>query len=117
MTLRRNLTIVALAVSLCAGATAAQAQVGGATRGTIKARPRFFNPFVEAASSRFTINPFGVIALSPPSSVAAAASTVAAATAPAADDSVLGVAVSAAVRPGDRPTVRSPYRFPPRPPF
>jgi hypothetical protein len=94
-----------------------QAQTAG-TRGSVKVRPRFFNPF-DIGTSRLTLNPFGVIVFSQPASGSLAASATAAAS--AALDAGGDMAVSAGdvqvPRDDFRPQVRSSLRPPPRLPF
>jgi hypothetical protein len=114
MTRCRTLAVFAIAVLFSASAIAVEAQEAGRTRGSVRVRPRFFNPF-EIAST-LSLNPFGVIAFAQvePSS---GASTPAPAAVSVGADSGSATGVSAGVRPPFRPEVRSPFRPPPRPPF
>jgi hypothetical protein len=113
MTRCRTLAIFAIAVLFSASAVAVEAQ--DARRGSVRVRPRFFNPF-ELESTRLTLNPFGIIAFAQASPVPVAATT-AAATSSAIEDSGAATGISAGIRPPFRPEVRSPFRPPPRPPF
>ena len=95
---------------------------GGATRReSVKARPRFFNPF-DISASRLTLSPFGLfpVAEAPAGEVADAPPAPTRANG-ALDDSQPAnedlVVAFRSVRPPYRPTVRSPFRPAPHPPF
>lgn len=110
----RILIAVAAAAAFVAGSATAEAQDAGRTRGSVRARPSYFNPF-EVSSNQLTLNPFGMIAFAQPAPVTAAASTVAASSALV--DAGATTGTSAGIRPPFRPIPRSPFRPPPRPPF
>ena len=147
MTVKKTLVLFALlgvAVVAAPVHAAEPLQPTTQSRGTVKVRPRFFDPFA-VKQSRLQMDPFGFFTLQnanpfsvsvPGTASPAAKSTVAvgsiagpttapvaaAAPAPAAAatgsdiDSAPVIAVSAARVPF-RPPVRSPFRPPPRPPF
>jgi hypothetical protein len=118
---RPRMVAVFALVALLGAAATAQAQ---SARGTVKVRPRFFNPFRPAVSSTLTINPFGVIAFAQAGPVSVAASTAAATTSAAASTTTAqassldspGVSAGSG-RPPFRPTPRSGYRPPPSGPL
>ncbi len=119
MTLRRLPLFLACGIGLLIlSAASAQAQEPSRSRGTVKVRPRFFNPF-DVGGARFTLSPFGFFTFATPELAAGPLDPVPAG-APAAQpaDSGETLAVGAGgVRPPFRPPVRSPFRPPPRPPF
>jgi hypothetical protein len=119
MIIKRLLSISAVIIVLfSANAVAVQAQDAPVSRGTVKVRPRFFNPF-DTGTSRLTLNPFGVFSFAQPTSLSvplAVATTSSAKNDPVLTEGSLGVSTSAP-RPPFRPPVRSPFRPPPRPPF
>lgn len=122
MTSHRSFAVVAVWSALVGTyADTVYAQVAPATRGTVKVRPRFFNPF-DVNVSRLTLNPFGIFAFVEPSGTSAAAASTTATTSAAltvletSGSSDPGIATNA-VRPPYRPPFRSPWRPPPRPPF
>ena len=119
MTLRRLPLLVLVGTALLTmSAVTAEAQEASRTRGSVKVRPRFFNPF-DVGGARFTLSPFGFFTFGEPAAspapldpVPAGAPTVQPA------DSGDSLAVGAGgVRPPFRPPIRSPFRPPPRPPF
>jgi len=117
MRIQQLLCISALVALFSAGGVAAFGQDAPTARGSVKVRPRFFNPF-DVGTSRLTLNPFGVFSFAQPTSltVPAAAADTSLKAEPTPTDGSLGVSTSI-VRPPFRPPVRSPFRPPPRPPF
>jgi hypothetical protein len=142
--IKRCVVCAVVALSL---AMAGEAMAQPKTNGIVKAKPRFYNPFVPRYR-RLTITTFGfpafqttatgttVVASSPtlstpvvPSPVATPSPVVTpapvaavAAAAPATAAAELSqadddITPSVVTRPNYRPPVRSPYRPPPRPPF
>ena len=128
MTNQRFLSVSLMVLALLGASAAALAQDAPASRGTVKVRPRFFNPF-QPTASRLTLNPFGVFSFAQPAGLpasVASSSTVAASTAAGGGSVEASEAVlsgdelggsGGVVRPPFRPPVRSPFRPPPRPPF
>jgi hypothetical protein len=116
MTRCRTLAIFAIAALFSAGAIAVEAQDAVQQLGSVRVRPRFFNPF-DIGSNRLTLNPFGMIAFAQAGPSSVAATSTAAATSAALEDTGATTGVSAGIRPPFRPPVRSPFRPPPRPPF
>jgi hypothetical protein len=117
MSRRRKLAIFALAALFGISTVSVQAQ-SNAPRGTVKVKPRFFNPFNPAPRSSLSISPFGVISFAQASTVSlapAAVATTVAASSTAESASVDSPGVSAGTgRPPFRPTPRSGFRPPPR---
>jgi len=110
MAIQRKLTVFLAVALIGTSAGAVFAQDAAASRGTVKVRPRFFNPF-SVEPSRLSLNPFGGF------TVAASSAVVASSEASSGDQSGETLAVGSAVRPPFRPPVRSPFRPPPRGPF
>jgi hypothetical protein len=120
MTLRRLPFILAIGIGLLSlSAASSHAQEPTRSRGSVKVRPRFFNPF-DVGGPRFTLSPFGIFILDPQGLITGPLDPVPAGAPPTAqsDESgeTLGVGAGG-VRPPYRPPVRSPFRPPPRPPF
>jgi hypothetical protein len=120
MTLRRLPLFLAFGIGLLIlSAANAQAQEPSRSRGGVKVRPRFFNPF-DVGGTPFTLSPFGFFAFDPARLAAGPLDPVPAGAPPTAQSNESGdtLAVGAGgVRPPFRPPVRSPFRPPPRPPF
>ena len=114
MPVQRTLTIILAAALFGSVVAAAQAQNAPASRGSVKVRPRFFNPF-DVGASQITLNPFGVFNFVQPTFGAPAAASAASASADTEESTAVATGIS--VRPSFRPPVRSPFRPPPRPPF
>jgi hypothetical protein len=120
MKLRRLPLLFAFGIGLLiVSAASVHAQEPSRSRGTVKVRPRFFNPF-DVGGPRFTLSPFGIFTFNPRGLAAGPLDPVPAGSPPVAQpaDSGETLAVGAGgVRPPFRPPVRSPFRPPPRPPF
>jgi hypothetical protein len=116
MTRCRTLAILAIAVLFSASAIAVEAQDAARSRGSVRVRPRFFNPF-DVGASRITLNPFGIIAFAQAETSSGVSTPAPAAVSSSVEDSGPAVGVSAGIRDPFRPPVRSPFRPPPRPPF
>jgi hypothetical protein len=99
------------------GALSAHAQEAPRSRGSVKVRPRFFNPF-DVGGTRFTLTPFGFFTFGDPAPLdPAPAGAPTPPTAQPADPGESLAVGAGGVRPPFRPPVRSPFRPPPRPPF
>ncbi|HJQ82269.1 MAG TPA: hypothetical protein VJ828_20065 [Lacipirellulaceae bacterium] len=119
MTLPRLSLLLAVGLALVAmGASNAEAQDASRSRGSVKVRPRFFNPF-DVGGGRFTLSPFGFFTVGVPSAAPAPLdpAPAGAPTAQPADSGDTLAFGAGGVRPPFRPPVRSPFRPPPRPPF